>query len=235
MASLGIIGTGSFGRFMAEKLEPYFDVKLAGRKSSSAEYAEAASSDYVVLSIPYQAYAETLPALSKHFTEKTVVVDVCSVKTLPEKLLAERCPQQSKLMLHPLFGPQSAADSLEGHTMILCPQPDNEDLEARARQFFEKLGLKVQEMTAEEHDKLMAEVHGLTFFVARALEQYGIKPRAISTPSYERLVDLAELEMHHSPELFATIQLANPYASEVREHFMRIIEKLDRSLEQEES
>lgn len=228
--TLGIIGTGSFGQFAAEKLKPYFDIRLVGRKSSDAQFIQAASSDYLVLAIPYDAYDETLDKLKPLLQPETVIVDVCSVKTLPVQAIKRRLPGQPFLATHPLFGPESAAKSLAGQTIILCPQKDSQ-LEKRAAKFFKKLGLQVIAMSEAKHDKLMADLQGLTFFVARALDLYGIDEREIMTPSYKRLLHLARLEAHHSPELFATIQLANPQAPAAVKRFAKIVKELESALE----
>jgi len=77
----------------------------------------------------------------------------------------------------------------------------------------------------------MATVHALTFFIARVLDNFGLKSHQLDTPSYKRLLSLAELDKHHSPELFATIQSGNPYSSEVRNRLIEIINKLNTQIE----
>jgi prephenate dehydrogenase len=71
-------------------------------------------------------------------------------------------------------------------------------------------------MSAAAHDKLMAQVHALTFFLARGLSAYGLKANKFQTPSFQMLLDLVELDSKHSTELFETIEIGNPYAKQAR-------------------
>lgn len=230
MTTIGIIGTGSFGAFLKHKLDEYFDVMLVGRKSSEADWTKAARADYIVLAVSFDGYAAVLERLQKLTPTSSIIVDVCSVKMLPIALIKKYLPKHTLLATHPLFGPQSAAETLQDHVLVICPQPGASELEKQAASFFGSLALEVKTMSAEEHDKLMADVHGLTFFVARALVLYGVELEPIMTPSYQKLLDLANLERNHSPELFATIQTANPYAAATREKFVAIADKLSDSL-----
>ena len=217
---------------MAEKLGEDFELRHIKRASSDADWRSAAQADYLVLAVPFQSYDAVLDRLGP-LNKSTVIVDVCSVKTLPIAALRERFPEQPLLATHPLFGPQSAGRTFEGHHIVVCPLPGGEVLEDRAQRFFEELGLKVTLQLPEEHDRMMAELHGLTFFVARTLNLYGVQQQDLMTPSYQSLLKLAQLEEHHSAELFATIQLANPYTEEVRQRFCAIAHKLNEHLNME--
>lgn len=98
------------------------------------------------------------------------------------------------------------------------------------KNFAFKLELEVKEMSADEHDKSIAVVQGLTFFVAHTLETMGIHDEPLHTPSFARLLHLAELEQHHSQQLFETIQLGNDYAPAVRKAFLDVAEDIDKRL-----
>ena len=228
---LGIIGQGNFGQLVGQAMMPYFQIHAV---SQADDWTHAAAADYVVLAVPFDSYDEVLTKLAPLLKPSTVIVDVCSVKILPVQAVCRLLPNQPLLATHPLFGPQTAAASLVGHDIVICPQPDNADLEAKATDFFERIGLKVSVMSETEHDELMAELQGLTFFIARALVLHGVSERPIMTPSFRRLLELAELERHHSTELFATIQLANPYALGAHQAFLATATKLAASLEPNE-
>lgn len=226
LPTLGILGTGSFGRFTADKLSDHFKVHIAGRSSSKAEFEAAVKCDFLVLAVPFNAYDETLTKIKPLLDPTTIIVDVCSVKKLPVETIKHTLPKQPLLATHPLFGPESAAKSLKGQTIVVCPQRGAEQIEAKAAKLFKKLGLKVVSMSESKHDELMADLQGLTFFLARALDLYGVKKQSIMTPSYQRLLELAQLEQNHSAELFATIQLANPYVAQKTERFLAVAKKL---------
>jgi prephenate dehydrogenase len=87
-------------------------------------------------------------------------------------------------------------------------------------------------MSPEEHDKEMAWVHGLTFFVGRALLNMNPPQSELSTHYYQKLIDLVEVEKHHSTELFLTIQRGNPYAEAIRREFIDKISKLKHNVDE---
>ena len=76
-------------------------------------------------------------------------------------------------------------------------------------------------MSEEAHDRLMAEMHVLPLFIARALSLMGICHNdIIALPSFQYLEDLVNVDASHSKALFETIQRHNTYASIARQEFM---------------
>lgn len=223
--TIGIIGAGSFGLFLAEQLHPYAEVKVYSRSGKAGQWNASleavAACDWLVPSIPLHAYEAALQLCAENVRPDTVIVDICSVKEAPMQLLATLFPNNPKVATHPLFGPESAADSLKGHVMVMCADVSDVMQYERVKAFGQKLGLCIEEMTAAEHDREMALVQGLTFYIAHALKDMNLHHMKLETPSFRRLLHLAELEKHHSEELFKTIQQGNAYTAEVREAFLR--------------
>lgn len=235
MKTIGIIGAGSFGIFLARHLGKHAEVKIYSKSGRGGEWAasleDVTRCDYLILSIPLEAYKEVLESVKPLINEKTVIVDVCSVKEKPVQLINDILPNQPVVATHPLCGPESAAESLEGHTLVLCPDASfKEPLEAISA-FASKLGMKVERMTCVEHDEEMAMVQGLTFFIARSLHEMGIHDQRLQTPTFKRLLYLAEIDSHHSDELFYTIQRGNPRMEDVRNRFLKTVQELNDSIE----
>jgi prephenate dehydrogenase len=84
----------------------------------------------------------------------------------------------------------------------------------------EELGLHVVITTAEEHDREMAYVQGLTHLIGRSLVQMGIPDEMLKTQSYQHLLDLTGLIGNDSFDLFSAIQTLNPFARDVVEDFV---------------
>ncbi len=233
---IGIIGAGSFGLFLAEKLSPFAEVKVYSRSGKGQQWdaslEETAACDWLIPSIPLFAYEKSLAEFAPHVREDTVLVDVCSVKQVPMQLLDALFPINPKVATHPLFGPESAAESLEDHVIVLCAELSDEQAYQRVKEFSQQLKLKVIEMSAKEHDQEMAVVQGLTFFIARALKDMDLHKMKLETPSFKRLRHLAELEANHSDELFKTIQQGNPFTTEVRAAFLQQVKETDKLLGQ---
>lgn len=231
MKTVGIIGYGSFGEFLCTALRTSVSLKVYDPQkhvpaSLKSSIEEVAACDYVVLAVPLDAYESVVSSIAPKLSRQSVVVDISSVKSEPMRLLNMLLPSAKKVFTHPLFGPQSAADSLHGHVLVMCPEVSDPEAFAILKDFATKLGLKVIEKTTEEHDREMAYAQGLTFFVARALMKSNIHDIELRTPSFKKLLDLAELESHHSDDLFRTIQLGNTFTRKVRASFARQVAEL---------
>jgi prephenate dehydrogenase len=235
MKTVGIIGFGSFGSFLVRKLNGLVTLKVYDPNQPvpaelDASLLEACESDYVVLAIPVDSYEAVLGEVTGLLGKNSVVVDISSVKTIPNQKLEQLLPGRKKVVTHPLFGPQSAEDSFDGHVVVMCPNVSDPEAYDQIKDFVQGLGLKVVEKAPEEHDKEMALAQGLTFYLARALLRSGVHDIELLTPSFKKLLDLAELESHHSEDLFRTIQLSNPYTAEIRQKFIDIATDLNGEL-----
>jgi prephenate dehydrogenase len=235
MKTVGIIGYGSFGEFLVNKLEDKLSLKVYDPqkdvpKRLLSTIADVACCDFVVLAIPVDAYHEVLAAIKPLLRESTVIVDISSVKTTPVSIIDRIIPNQCRVIMHPLFGPQSAEKSFWGHVVVMCPTVSSTEAYREVRDFIVSQGLAILDKTPEEHDKEMAYAQGLTFYLARILLTMGIHDVELLTPSFKKLLDLAELESHHSEDLFRTIQTGNPYLAEIRSKFVKTAELLNSEL-----
>lgn len=231
MKTVGIIGFGSFGKFLAEKLSPHVSVLVyshSGKQSEwSASLDEVAKCDFLIPAIPLDTYEVTLRSLKPILNNKTIIVDVCSVKEEPIRIIRSILPEQRLVSTHPLFGPESASESLKDHVLVFCPEDSDEAATELINDFANKLHLKTIKMSAKEHDTEMAVVQGLTFFIAHSLKELHLHKQKLSTPSFQKLLQLANLEKHHSDELFYTIQSGNEKTKQIRRRFIDLAEKLD--------
>ncbi len=232
--SIGIIGQGSFGSFLTRKMSGLMDVMVYDHAKDDMEFSaslkDTAACDFVVLAVPVDAYSGLVGSMKDYLTPESVIVDIASVKSEPVKLLNDLLPETRKVFTHPLFGPESAESSMVGQTIVMCPDVSDAAAYSQIKEMAKLLGLKVVDKTPLEHDQQMAFAQGLTFFVARALMQMGIHDIELHTPSFKKLLDLAELERHHSEELFRTIQLSNPEVGPIRDSFVEKVDQLRNNL-----
>lgn len=239
---IGILGFGRFGRLTAENLAEDFTVKtwsrsLGFRKTgiegvASCSFEEACSQAVVIPSVPISHFREILKQMKLHLKPGTLVIDVCSVKVFPCRWMEEILPDHvSILASHPMFGPDSAANSLSGRKIFLSPLRIDSEHYNRIRSYLEKKGLTVIEGSPEDHDQQIAVTLSLPHFIGRALSRIEAKPLAIDTEGYRRLLHILEVVEHDTWQLFVDMHRYNPYAREQRLEFVSALEKIHRDLE----
>jgi prephenate dehydrogenase len=229
--SIGIIGFGSFGQFMAKHLENHFKVLHFDPNSKASCFIEkACQCNFLILCVPAQVLEETLITIKDKISIKTVVIDVCSIKCLPLELMQKYLPDGVEfLCTHPLFGPKSGANGIEDLNIAICEgRISNEKLVAIRKFLIENLKLNVIETTANEHDSQMAYVQGLTHFIAKGLSKMDIPENLnLKTATFEHLIKLKEIVGMDSEELYKVIQNLNPHTKKVRKLFLDQLSQLD--------
>jgi prephenate dehydrogenase len=230
---IGIIGFGQFGQFMAQHLAPFFDVAVCDSADRQIEaetigvkwrqFETVAGKEIVIFAVPLKSFADVLQRAVPFLRTDALCLDVCSVKMKPIELMLAHLPKTVEIVgTHPLFGPQSGRESIEGLRIAFCPVRTTQSGQIK-RFLSDNLKLSVFEKSPEEHDREMAHVQALTHFVARALDELHVIDSELATVSYEELMRAARLVSEDSWELFQTIQQGNPFADTKRKAF---IEKL---------
>ncbi len=243
---VGIVGLGAFGRFMAGHVGAVAR-EVVGCDGSGVEtprgvrrgtIADIAGCEVVIVAVPLAAMRGVLEDLAAAMelegrgARGGVVVDVCSVKVEPVRLMREILPASVRVLgTHPLFGPQSGAQGIRGMPIAVCPVRVDAETMARARAVLEVgLGLRVIEIDAERHDRDMAYVQGLTHYISRALSAMPLPETPLATMAYERLLAMRSNLAADSWALFETIQQGNAHAAEVRAGLRAELEALEERL-----
>lgn len=227
---VGVFGNGSFGSFISGVFaKGLTDIQLYNyevKAHTETELKNVLNCDVVVLAVPFNAYPQLLKDISHRLDEDTIVMDVCSVKIKPKDYLRKYLPEHGNFLItHPLFGPQSVKNfNIKGQTLIVT-----DVIGDKSKKFLDLIDTSLQpkiiSISADEHDKVMAQVHALTFFVAKGLGDLGLQEIPFRTPSYKMITDMVVFDKSHSADLYDTIQAANPYAEEIREEFIASLQK----------
>ncbi|MFA6329743.1 MAG: prephenate dehydrogenase [Candidatus Micrarchaeia archaeon] len=237
MKKVAIIGFGAFGKLTASHLAGKYEVVVADSKQKPEDarklgvrqvpIEDAAKADFIVLCVPISQMQDALKEIAPNIRPGALVLDTCSVKVLPCRLMESMLPSEVEVIgTHPLFGPQSAGNGIRGQQITVCPVRSKRTEKVCA--LLKELGLDVVRLTADEHDRLMASTQAITHFVGRALAKISPKDAPARLKSHERMMAAAEMVRHDSDQLFADIETLNPYAKQERRKLLAELERMEK-------
>lgn len=237
--NIGVVGTGRFGALWAGQLAKRHRVVTYNRSErpvpagcSAGSLSEVGGCDAVFLCVAISSMEPVVRDLAPHVREGGVVMDTCSVKVYPtEVMLASLAEGVQVIGTHPMFGPDSASRGVAGLPLVYSPvrcEPGTGDF---WRGEFEQMGLRVIPMAPDAHDREAAFTQGVTHFIGRVLSDMGLKPSAIATLGYERLLAVMEQTCNDPYRLFVDLQQYNPYTTQMRTRLQSSLNRLLESLE----
>ncbi|MCE1204251.1 MAG: prephenate dehydrogenase/arogenate dehydrogenase family protein [Holophagaceae bacterium] len=237
---IGILGYGRFGRALGSLLreaghayrawDPAAEVPLEHRAASFHDLVDG--QETLVLAVPIPALGALLGTLRPHLRADHLIFDVGSVKVGPCTLLDEHLgPAIPHVGSHPLFGPVSLARAERPLRVVLCASPHHPLAAERVERLFQGLGCEVLRQSPEDHDRVMATTHALTFFIAKGLLAVGAGAELPFTPpSFHAIARTLESVREDAGHLFAALQNENPFASGAREGLLEALSAIHRSL-----
>ncbi|SDB14500.1 prephenate dehydrogenase [Desulfonatronum thiosulfatophilum] len=174
------------------------------------------SQDLVLLAVPAPAMEEVLVKCAPHCRPDAILVDICSVKVQPLRLMLQYHPGPV-VGTHPLFG----QDPGEAPRVAVVPGRDDQATQT-VSSVLEDLGFQTFPTTAETHDRAMAAIQGLNFvttaaYLAALAGDDGL--RDFLTPSFERRLEAARKMLTEDAALFADLFEANPYSQDAVRQF----------------
>jgi prephenate dehydrogenase len=183
--------------------------------------AATRGADVVVLAVPVGAMRDVAAAVVRGVRPGTIITDVGSVKREVLDRVEPLCREAGCLFVggHPVAGregggPAAADDTLfRGHRCILTPTSatDAEAL-ARVRALWEGVGMRVEEMDADTHDRILARVshapHLIAYALAAAVGEARAGERAVAAYAGSGFRDTTRIAAS-AAELWRDIALAN--------------------------
>jgi prephenate dehydrogenase len=235
---MGLLGLGRFGRLTYDLLRPHVRLRVWTRDErkldglpEAATFEEAVASDIVVLTVAISAMEQTCRRMAPLLRPGQIVADTCSVKVRPAELMQTLLPESVELLAtHPLFGPDSAKDGIQGLKIVLCPIRIGASAYEPIREALRAAGLDVIEATPEEHDRQAARTQAVFHLLGQAYRQLGWGRERIATPGPESLSRLLAALQHDTPQLFVDMQRENPFAAEERRRLIEALSALDRQI-----
>ncbi|MGE4583753.1 MAG: prephenate dehydrogenase/arogenate dehydrogenase family protein [Sphaerochaeta sp.] len=222
---IGVYGLGRFGSFWAKELAKHgFSVVGYGRSAKTApEGVRLGTEDEVLASsvlfycVSISAFGEVLDRTASRIGKDTVVMDTCSVKLHPAKLMREKLPAKTQcIATHPMFGPDSGKDGLDGLPFVICPVHCSQETLTYWMDEFKRWNLQVLPMSCDQHDREAAWSQGITHFIGRTLSELSLGETELATKGYRTLLTVVEQTCNDPLQLFYDLQRYNPYAKQMR-------------------
>jgi len=241
---IGIIGHGRFGKLWAEVCQPFADVLVYDKEQRSmnddhkifSNLDDVLKVDILFLLVPISEIKNVCFEIAGKLGEKTIVVDACSVKLYPAKIMKQELKKHQPIVAtHPLFGPDSVKrDGLAGQKIVVCPVQGMQEKFDLCKDFFAKLQLEIIHATPEEHDSQMARSQSLVHFLGRGLAELKLEDQKLSTPDYYSLLRINDLVVNDTWQLFFDMQRYNPFAKDVRLTLLHSLQALEKNIESDE-
>jgi prephenate dehydrogenase len=237
---IAIIGAGKMGVWFAKFFHSKgYSVVLADRKkekianlkkelqvNTTTDFKEAVTdADQVLICVSINAFEEVVKTISPAIHEEQVVMDICSIKETPVKVMHKYIKGALVLGTHPVFGPGSKG--VKHKAYILTPTNDTEaEFADSFKKWLEKEEAHVFIMNPKKHDQLMSVVLGLPHFLGLVacetlLEQKDFpETKQVAGTTYRMLFTLAEATALETPDLYANLQMNLPEMGKIEDLYI---------------
>ncbi len=237
-----LFGFGRFGKLFFEHFKNYYSFSIYDKNKSDVYIKRTSKlknvhpfnveeSKIIFLSVPISSVELVAKELKSKINPLTLIVEMCSVKEHPLKVLKKYFPKNNIVGLHPLFGPDSVENSLEGHQAILVSKSYKSEAYKYLLKPSKKKKIKLYKMSAAEHDELMAYTLCLTQFIGRALLMIKLPDKKIGTKGYFDLFDIIERTRRDTLQLFVEMNKYNRFSKLMRQKVISRIIQVDEMLD----
>jgi arogenate dehydrogenase (NADP+), plant len=230
MKHISIVGYGRFGRVLHRLVKDDFVVTVYNRSEIkdrteftpntvvAGDIGDIYKNEVIFYAIPIEAFEEVIASHREYFQDHHLLIDVLSVKMHPAKVLDKYLKGMGTqaILTHPMFGPDSSRGGFEGLPLIIDRFKASDANYDFWKAYFVSKKLDVIEMSAREHDRLAANSQGLTHFIGRLLDAYGLKPTAIDSLGTKKLLEVKKQTCNDTWQLFTNLQHYNPYTKTMR-------------------
>lgn len=225
--TVSVYGYGRFGKLWAEILADDFHVQVYSRRGLKREEVredieivseeQLFNCDAIFFTVAISAFEELLINSKKYFRKETVYIDTCSVKVMPVKWMTDHIPAGCEIIAtHPMFGPDSYGKSENKLAMVMSNVTASENNFSFWTNYFATKPMRIEIMSPEQHDQLVAYSQGITHFVGRVLSDLHLSASPIDTLGYTRLLDIIQQTCNDNWQLFLDLQKYNPYTQQMR-------------------
>jgi chorismate mutase / prephenate dehydratase len=213
-------GTGAMGTWLRKFFVSLkFQVSVSDENSGTEKIKDA---DLIFISVPIEIAPRVITETANIARKDSLLVDLSSVKNETSKALKKSGRQV--LSMHMLFGP--SVSSIQNQKIIV-EKISKSFLADGLIELLKQEGAVVFDLTADEHDFVMAHIQSLTHFINLSLAKILIKNKigvrgSISTPVFLSQISSTLRVLSQNPRLLSEIQTHNPKFLKIVSQFMDI-------------
>jgi prephenate dehydrogenase len=238
--TVGIVGYGKLGRFLHEFGKEYFpelEIRIHSRRHEADgetffDLKTAAQSDLIFLCARIDEYEERMKEVFAYASPDSIFVDVAAVKMYTSDLCKKYCEGRRYLSTHPLFGPDSYEkykNNIKGFQIVVTDYVLKNDAYQMIKAQFSAFGFSVVEMSAEEHDKQLAETVFITHYIGESIAKARFSENKIRPLSFQYLLDAVE-NVTGDRRLIKNIYAYNPFCKSVLERFKEAQKSVEKEI-----
>jgi len=234
---IGIIGgKGKMGNWFKIFFESQgLEVLVSDIKTDLTNIELAEKADIVMVSVPIITTQKVIEEVRGFVRKDALLCDISSLKSAP--VAAMKKAKSGVLGIHPLFGPLVLY--LEGQKIVFCRVKDNQWVNF-LKNLFLKNNAKIIEVSPEEHDYQMAIIQALTHFanigLARTLYDQKVSLNSsFFTPVFRLQSLIIGRILAQNPQLYADIEMENPYFKKILEEFQKEIKSLGEDIKRKDN
>ena len=197
--------------------------------------------DRVLICVPIENFEAVVKEIHSHVRPDQGVMDICSIKEGPVKMMHEYIKTGTTLGTHPVFGP--GVKSIENQNFVLTPVNDEEKRFAENfKSWLEERQVNVFIMSPRKHDELMSVVLGFPHFlglvVCDTLLSYSsfVETKKVAGASYKMLLTLVEAVASEETKFYTSLQMNLPEIEKIEglfleksEEWLSIVRRKDKS------
>lgn len=239
-----ILIVGGNGR-MGKRLAPAFSqrghhITIIESDDGQNPAIAARNADIVMIAVPMDKAVQVTLQYASLIRPDALLCDINSLKKDICNIMAQYCNGQA-IGMHPMFGP--TVHLLRRQKIVICPVKPG-PLTKWICTELGRMGIELIETEPDVHDRIMANVqvlvHFSTLVMGEALKKTGIDitdSLRFTSPIYRLELAFVGRLFAQNPDLYAEIEMTNPYSTEVRKCFLNaahdineIIENHDRNM-----
>ncbi|MFN4196790.1 MAG: prephenate dehydrogenase/arogenate dehydrogenase family protein [Caldimicrobium sp.] len=225
--TIGIIGgAGKMGSLFKKFFQKKgFEVLISDKEIGLPLNKLLNKAKVIIISLPIEIFPKVVMKMAPFVKDSHWIMDICSLKYEPAKIMKKYLKKGELIATHPLFGPFE--EDLRGKTIAYYPLR-GKNFASWLVPLFEEEGIKMVSIAPKKHDEVMAIVQALNHFIqilmAKTIKDTKFSVEEIltlSTPSFLKQIEILRRLANQDEHLYAHIQLKNPFAKNIRMLFCK--------------